>query len=726
MAVIQTIRNRFGKLLVAVIAIAIVLFLIMDMQGQGNQQQTNPSDDIVGTIDGEEISRLDYDRELQRLIEQDIVYQNKPLDYQYSDDELFTLKNRAWQSLVQNTIFDQEFTNLGLTISEEERRYWITGNTPHQQISQLFQQRFGRPYTAQEFQNYLNTINTKQPANQQEQEQLYRERKIYENVIDDVLRQVKQEKYTALISKSIHIPAWMAKLQFERRNTKAAGKYIVLPYETVDNAQIEVTDDRIKEYYEKHKSKYKATQDNRGIEYVMFKVIPTPQDTAAVVAEMNEMLTNFKTTEDDSLFIEAYSDPAFGYQNALQTVDLIESDTLKDLFNRDTGFVTDIYYEDDFYKFAKLMDKATIYDSINWRHIFIPLTENLNYDDAMLLADSLKEEIENGTDFAILADSFSADAVSLDSGGVKGWTGYENTFFTPLQNNRVFTSPINEVIIQPNQYGNTVGIQIIQVFETKGSSEAIKYGIVAKRMSAGQETVSIEEEKAVKFSQLYGTAENFDSGVIKSNMNKLIADKLSVDEKSIPGIEDARSVVQWAYGAELGEVKMFDLREDEEVVYVVAKLSLKAEKGEFVDWEFVRNDIEPEVINEMKAELLVKRIEEAMPANTILDLVSKLGVEVKNAPSIVLSSNAFGSDGNEPLVVGTAIGLGVNEISGPIVGNSGVFVVQKISEELPNVADENVEAEQRMLETQAITAANNLIFNLLTVKRVVNQTYKAY
>ncbi len=86
-----------------------------------------------------------------------------------------------------------------------------------------------------------------------------------------------------------------------------------LPFTSIDDSEVSVTDEELKSYLNKNKAKFKQ-DESRSIQYVSFDILPTKDDTARALKKINESLESFKTTENDSLFIKLYSDSPFEHR----------------------------------------------------------------------------------------------------------------------------------------------------------------------------------------------------------------------------------------------------------------------------------------------------------------------------------------------------------------------------------------------------------------------------
>ena len=73
-----------------------------------------------------------------------------------------------------------------------------------------------------------------------------------------------------------------------------------------------------------------------------------------------------------------------------------------------------------------------------------------------------------------------------------------------------------------------------------------------------------------------------------------------------------------------------------------------------------------------------------------------MGQQVQSVERVSLADNRFGNAGMEPAVIGKTLALSENELSEPIPGNMGVFVVKAGAAN--DLAEEiNVEAEKAQL-----------------------------
>ena len=163
---------------------------------------------------------------------------------------------------------------------------------------------------------------------------------------------------------------------------------------------------------------------------------------------------------------------------------------------------------------------------------------------------------------------------------------------------------------------------------------------------------------------------------------------------SLSGIRDARELVGWIYSAEEGEISHPIITDK---TYVVAIVDIIKEDGE-PTFEAVKDKMIAGAIKEAKGELYA----ELMNGNNLDEIAGNIGESVKTAFKANLKNSAVSGSGAgaEPVVVGSAFSIPVGNMSNPIVGEHGVWVIapQSITE-----AEEKTDflEEQTQLVTRA-------------------------
>lgn len=152
-------------------------------------------------------------------------------------------------------------------------------------------------------------------------------------------------------------------------------------------------------------------------------------------------------------------------------------------------------------------------------------------------------------------------------------------------------------------------------------------------------------------------------------------------DENIPGLNSQRQIVTWAFesGREIGDSRRFDIEVNGKRGYVVAVVTEKIEKGDLPMTADVIAQIKPIILNSKKAEILSKKMKGAS-----LEEVSKSnGVSINEVKLGSLANPNLPMVGNEPGVFGAMSTIKVGQVSEPIEGVNGVFVVKVSERKLP-------------------------------------------
>jgi peptidyl-prolyl cis-trans isomerase D len=254
------------------------------------------------------------------------------------------------------------------------------------------------------------------------------------------------------------------------------------------------------------------------------------------------------------------------------------------------------------------------------------------------------------------------------------------------------------------------GVHLIEILDKGAPTKQVQVAIVERKVEPSQKTYDNVYNKANEFAAKNTNAESFDSSIVKQGLNKRIADNIRENDKNIPGLDQPRELVRWAYGAKQDDIsKVFTFGDK----YVIAHLTEIREKG-FLPLETVKDQVTAEVRKQKKADLLVEKFKAA--GNTSIDAIAqKLNTPATDAENVTMANSYIPGIGNEPAVVGSIFALKVNQVSPPLKGDNGVCVVViKSIKEPPANAD--VSANKKQVAEQRKGRADYEVFNALKEK----------
>lgn len=713
MATLQRIRQRSG-LLIIIIGLAMLAFILTDLLNSGGSVFRG-NQNVVGRVDGSKIEYTEFNTRMDKLRSQ-IIAQN-PQQAQFLSTK--QLADGVWDEFLRDEILGGQYADLGFDITSEELYQRIKQNP---NVQQAFRDEVTGGFSDANFSQYISQLESQRATNEQAatayQQWLDFEQAIKKTAINT--------KYNQAIQKGLYVPQAMAKVAYAQGNTNSTIQYIALPYSSISDSAVSVTDGDLKSYYNSHKEDYESDGE-ASLSFVSFTVAASTEDKAEIKAELDGFLKSsteknfeggidtvpsFANAENDSAFAAGRSD--LPVSNSYIREDAISPALDSSFFVQDKGYVYGPYEEGSYYKLSKVTDVKNLPDSVNARHILLSFAGANNgqsqsqrsFQDAQALADSLLGVLKtDSTQFTTLAQQYSEDPGSGAKGGNLGW--FTDGAMVPSFNTYCFQNESGDIGLVFSQFG----FHIIQILDQGGSSRAIQVTTIAREISPSDKTLDNIYNDASQFASNASSAENFNSIAEENGYTPRPVAGVAPFDESVSGIGQNREIVRWMYNTEETEVGDIQLFNNNNNSYIVAKLTGRSEDG-YRSFESVKNEIKSEVIKEKKAEQLMEKAKDAKSSNSDFNaLASALGTQAKSQ-GVNLNTAVLTGSGREPKVMGVASVLEVNSISEPVKGNMGVYIIKVTnrvpSEELPTYA-----SEQQRLQNAIRPQVSTQIFTSL-------------
>lgn len=651
MGVMNYLRERMGKIVAIVIGLSLFAFIVGEVLRQGSSF-LHGDRNTIGEVAGEKIP---YDEFSKRLEQNTNQFKQQSGQSNLSPQFTSYLQENTWNQFVNQIILNKEIEKLDISVGGDEAQSMISGNNPNPQIVQAF----GDPKTGQLDRNRLNQfLNNLAVAKAGDQMKAQ-----WNDFVSQMIESKKAEKYVSLVTNGLYVNALDAKEDYESKNKLVNFKYVTLDYASIPDNKVTLTDDDYQSYYDEHKSEFKNKEETRSFKYVSFNAAPSKEDSSVVKDQIEKLVPELKSTTNDSLFVQANAETktplAFRKKGQLGDPKL---DSV--MFNEPNGFVYGPYISNGSYKIAKLINAHVGPDSVKARHILIS-TQALAPEKALAKADSLKKLIQSGKSFADLAKTYSDDKNSGQNGGELGTFG--RGAMVPVFEDAVFNGKKGDLKVVTSQYG----VHIIEIEDQKGSSKVVKLAVIDKPITASSKTQSAAYSKAQAFLGSLNNG-NFDAEAKKEGLAVKSANDISAIASGVPGLDNAREVVRWAFKANKGDVgdQVYVVGDQ----YIVPVLTDTKPKG-ILPLDAIKKKIQPAVLNHVKAKQLEDKLQAAESGATSLDQVAqKAGAKVAAVQNIVLANPVIPGVSVEYKVIGTMFGSQPNKISKPIEGAHGVYV----------------------------------------------------
>ena len=616
MTTLQRIRNH-GALLIAVVGIAMLAFILGDFLNSGSSF-FHRSRENVAVIEGNEIHYTEYEAANEQLTE---VYKLETGRSDFDEEMTNQLRNQVWSMLVMDYTMRAQAEKIGMDITADELKELCVGENPHQIISsrRYFMDENGQ-FNRDIVKNWIQTINQE---GEEAEDANIQQAKTYWMYWEKALRiTYMQEKYTTLLQHMLKANSLEAKYAFDARQNGVSIEYIMQPYFAVADSLVSVNEKDIKTLYKKNKEQYKQTP-NRAIKYIAFDIVPSEDDFKAEEALMNSLKEDFQTAEDITLVVNTNSDIMYdGFDYSESTVPA-QFKAFAFAKNAKAGDCTDILFENNTYAMARIMQCGySMPDSVELKAI---IPEGEDQELGWFTADRLPKNIAE-----------------------KAFTTKRGGQFTIAQG---------------------MGELTYEVMEVSAATPKVKLAILSRSVTPSSKTYSAIYNNAKQFIVANPTLEAMDTAAQEAGITVVPQYNLTATTDKVGQLKSSRPIVRWAFEAKEGQVSdVFECGQQ----FIVAAVA-EVNDNEYRSLESVRAELTYEATNNAKAAYIKEQLN---GVETLAAAAEKLGQSIQSVERVSLADTRLGNAGMEPTVIGAAIALGENQLSQPIQGNMGVFLVQ--------------------------------------------------
>lgn len=650
MAIMTKMRDNMPAILIGLVVMFLITIVFdWGMNYLGLTSQRN--DPVVGIVNGKEVKYTEFNK----IVDQARENQKAQSGQDIEDDQLPMFRDQVWESYVNQILIEQEVKKLGIKVTDDEIYEIITGENPPEFLKRNFIDSLGNFNR----QLYLQAI--MDPRNKEALAQA-----------EDYVRQQRlQEKLITYLKATIVVPENEIKKRFMEQNVKADARFVLFDLNSIKDNEISYTEDELKTYYKKNIDQYKV-EAQRKLKYVVFRRQPSKSDSQSVYNSLMPIVEEAKKDPDFAGLIKLYTNKEYSERAILHGSLPYEAEV--ELYKHQVGDVVGPVLTYSGYSIFKIVrDSVSADEYVHASHILIPAAGDTIA--ALNKAKDILQKIKNGEDFAKMAKQYSLDPISSSRGGDLGWFG--KGMMVPPFEKAAFSAKIGEVV---GPVKSDYGYHIIKVHDRN------KRIIIAAELNQPIKISPQTEE------DLYNAAQDF-AYIVKKNgdfeqeaqlMKYQIQETAPFTEKSefIPGIGMYKQLVKFAFENKVGTVtEVFPTSQG----YVVAKISDATDAG-FKSFDEVKETIKQAVIKEKKYEILKKKAEEMrkkIPAGHGLDYLKNLDTNITITQTGLFNYGQFvgGGVGRDFAFNFAAFKLKVGEVSQPVKGNRGYYLIELVSKQ---------------------------------------------
>ena len=684
MAVLGNLRKN-SFVLISVIGMALFAFVIAGVfDGKGYSSQ-----EPIGLVDDQEISIEEFRNQVDFL------------ETSYNLSGMMAVNN-VWDQTVRNSVLNKQFDLSGVSSGRDHIEFIIAQN-PKFNSDPMFLNDAGI-FETEKFVDFIVELKT---TSSQSYEQWQKQESIFES-------QSNEKIYFDLIKAGINYSFKDGEYEYLLQNDRVDIEYVQIPYSSVPDSIIKLKNSEVEKFIKSNESDFKV-EASRNIEYVLFEEKPSLEDendTKKIlqefliekteynnVSKLEETSPSLLTAKNLTEFINQYSEIKF--DSIYLPKGSLPTNDANILFNLNKDQTYGPYLDGEYFKISRMLDRKTG-GNVRASHILISYEGsqrassqiNRSKSEAKKEANRILKLVRKNPDsFSALAFEFS-DGPSKSSGGDLGFF-QENQMAKPF-NDFVFSKREGSIGLVETDFG-------FHVINVVAKEDIVLLASVAIKNIPSDETSDKTFNMATKFEINLSKNNNLNTLAKENNYEIKIASGIKILDDNLPGLTNQRRLVQWLFTDEvkIDSYKRFDLSNGG---YLIAQVKAIKQDGlsSVQDASFTAV---PKVRNQKKAQLIIKQNKSFQSLD---ELASANNSEIKKALALNQKNATISGAGREPLLVGYAFGLKINEISDFIIGENGVYKIKV----LKNNKSSNLENYSSYTNQLLVPSRSNVLSNV--------------
>jgi len=640
MAMMARMRSLAPWFMLTVGGIFILFMVLSDSKVTGYFQKSQQN---IGSVDGEDITYQEYSSLVDR------AKKNQEQAGQTIDEsQMDFFRDQVWDAMVIQKLLDKKIKEFGIVVTDDEIREALMGPNPPADIKQQFTDSTGT------FNRQMYEAAMKDPRNKQ----------IIVAVEDRERQRLIQQKLQSYVSASVTVSESEALDNFLKQNIKMKTDYVMVNSRTIPDADIKVTEDDFKKYYDEHPDEYTQVAE-RKLKYVLFRRQASQADSMSIKKNLEAIVTKLKAdTASFKTYAQIYSERPYSKDTVgMSTLPQQARDVLVKASNGQIVGPVDANGEYVVYKVVNKVKSKN--ELVKASHILVKSTGNDKAD--LQKANDIYNQITKGGNFEAIAKEKSDDGSKV-KGGDLGWFG-KGQMVKPFED-ACYNGKIG-VVQKPIK--TQFGYHIIKV--TDRSNQDFVLEKIVNKIQISATTADQQYQDAQDF-QYVAKKEGFENEAKLMKYEMLETPAFNEEVQAIPGLGMNAALKVFAFDNSEGSISdVFKVNAG----YVVATVSNIVKPG-IKKYEDVKAQIKNTVIAK-------KKLEKA--ASMLVNVRSKMGdygdanIAKTVCPSAKVDTTAeFTNTGFVP-GVGREFAFSeysskgeVNKWSKPIKGSLGAYLIR--------------------------------------------------
>lgn len=665
MAMMAKMRSLAPAFILTVGGLFVLFMVISDsnvLEALGGGRTNN-----IGSVNGEDITY----QEFQTALDQQIENQKRQTGKDPEEAQIDQIREQVWDAVITQKIFAQLIKKYGITVSDQEVKDVILGENPPDFLKQNFIDSLGN-FNKQLYEQAIFDPQNKAALIQAE----------------ELVRQSRlTQKLQSMILASVNVGEDEVKRKFIEQNMNIEADYTLVDINLVKDADVKVTDEDLKAFYEKNISTYKIPPQ-RKLKFVMFSNVASAEDSQMVY---NNLMNVKKTLSSDTLgfsqLVGIYSEAP--YSKDTVTVSTLTGEVVSAFNKANAGDVVGPFATQEGYtlfRFNGFVSTQEVFSKAS--HILI--NQYGSEEKNLAEANKLYEKLITGANFAASAKEFSMDPGSGSKGGDLGYFG--KGMMVKEFEDACFSGKVGEV---QKPVKTNYGYHIIKV-----TDRSDKKFIVEKIVNQVKQSATSRDRNYTSASDFSFLAQknDFDSEAKLGNYSVQETPLFSEQAGSVPSIGQNKRLVKFSFENGINTVSdPFKVPSG----YVVVKITEVATE-KFRPFEELKEQLKPAVMREKKFEK-IKSIAENLYKNINGDLNKAYSIDTN---FVVRQTGNFVPQGSIPNIgkdygfLNSAMKSELNKITTPVKGLRGFYLI-KVTKRTP--------FDQTLYSSQSTTLRSTMI-----------------
>ncbi len=605
----------------------------------------------LGIVNGKDISYTDFENRMQFATEQ----QKQQTGEDPDETTVAAIRDQVWDQMVTEVLAQQEIERLGIKVTNQEILNWVY-NSP-QTLPDQIRKNFIDSTGQFNMQVYQQALSTKTP----EVEKFWSQ-------VEDYLRQLLlSQKLQSVITSAVRVPEADVLQKYKDDNIFASFSYVFLDANSVPDAQVQVTDQDMKAYYDKNKDDFR-TEEAVKLKYVLFSDAATADDSLLAEKQLKALtkeLKKFDAKDSNSIsFVNTNS--LTKYNDGYVKPNELSPEVSSFLFAAKKDSISDVIKASDGYHLVRLLDSKDGDDVfINASHILINFGTDTNA--AKVKADEIYKRLKAGEDFATLASQISDDPGSKVKGGNLGW--FTKGAMVKEFEEAAMNGKVGEILAPVK---SQFGYHIIKVLDRQ--KKIFKLVDIKKVVKPSSKTTDAVRKRAEDFTFITKKG-NYDEEAAKINM-KVVEVPPITKTSFIPGAGQNKTVSNFGFNGQKGDISDPIKIQGGYAVYYIAE---KIPAG-YMNFEEIKNTaVLPRVKLEKKLDMLKQQAADLRSKvagndlNSLKNVNAQITVQTADSVSVAKPAPQIGTD---PDFNNAVFKMQNGQLSDPIRTQRGYYIVQ--------------------------------------------------